>query len=383
MCIRHRLLTCLLCITTLGAGLLVPIHDGASAAAEEQCFVETGYCVREPFLAYWQQHGGLAINGYPISGAFSQVLENGQSYTVQYFERVRMEQHPENAAPYDVLLGQFGRMLYLTDPGQPRAQAAPRMAGARYFDETGHNVRGKFLAYWEANGGLTQFGFPVSEELQETLENGQSYTVQYFERARFELHPENGAPYDVLLGQFGRRVLGAIDPPQNLPYIVSGRRGQIYRAEFGVRVRLMLPTSAEKQVVGVFQQFERGTMIWIKETKQIYVFAKDAEGYTSIGQWRVFTDTWEEGQDPGGGDAPSPNLYFPQRGFGKVWRDNPVVQQMLGYATTRDENLTDVVVQSFGGGAMIEILSGPTSGDYRYSQGIFAIYTNGRFEFRY
>ena len=69
--------------------------------------------------------------------------------------------------------------------------------------------------------------------------------------------------------------------------------------------------------------------------------------------------------------------------FGKVWRDNPVVQQMLGYATTRDENLTDVVVQSFGGGAMIEILSGPTSGDYRYSQGIFAIYTNGRFEFRY
>jgi hypothetical protein len=31
--------------------------------------------------------------------------------------------------------------------------------------------------------------------------------VQYFERARFEHHPENSAPNDVLLGQFGRRIL--------------------------------------------------------------------------------------------------------------------------------------------------------------------------------
>jgi hypothetical protein len=32
--------------------------------------------------------------------------------------------------------------------------------------------------------------------------------VQYFERARFEYHPENAAPYDVLLGQFGRQFAG-------------------------------------------------------------------------------------------------------------------------------------------------------------------------------
>jgi hypothetical protein len=32
--------------------------------------------------------------------------------------------------------------------------------------------------------------------------------VQYFERARFEYHPENADPQDqVLLGQFGRRIL--------------------------------------------------------------------------------------------------------------------------------------------------------------------------------
>jgi hypothetical protein len=30
--------------------------------------------------------------------------------------------------------------------------------------------------------------------------------VQYFERARFEYHPENQPPYDVLLGLLGRQL---------------------------------------------------------------------------------------------------------------------------------------------------------------------------------
>ena len=41
----------------------------------------------------------------------------------------------------------------------------------------------------------------------ERLDDGTTSSVQYFERARFEYHPENAAPYDVLLGQFGRRLL--------------------------------------------------------------------------------------------------------------------------------------------------------------------------------
>ncbi|CAA9545491.1 MAG: hypothetical protein AVDCRST_MAG88-368, partial [uncultured Thermomicrobiales bacterium] len=36
-----------------------------------------------------------------------------------------------------------------------------------------------------------------------------------FERARFELHPENQARYDVLLGQFSRLSLASSGRPQN------------------------------------------------------------------------------------------------------------------------------------------------------------------------
>lgn len=174
----------------------------ADATTPEHCFAETNFCVRGPFLRYWQAHGGLAINGYPISNEFVQVLEDGNAYTVQYFERVRMEYHANNAPPFDILLGQFGRRLHPAEPPVARA------AGATYFPATGHNVRGSFLRYWQRNGGLAQFGYPLSEEFTETLEDGQSYVVQYFERARFEHHPENRPPFDVLLGQFGRHMLG-------------------------------------------------------------------------------------------------------------------------------------------------------------------------------
>ncbi len=177
------------------------IVQAAPDQVESRSFPETGRTVKGPFLAYWRAHGGLAVNGLPLTEAFTETLEDGKPYMVQYFERVRLELHPENQAPYDVLLGQFGRSLHPVDP------PAPRQEGAAYFPETGHNVREAFLQYWRANGGLEQFGYPISEELRETLEDGNAYTVQYFERARFELHPENQPPYDILLGQFGRRVL--------------------------------------------------------------------------------------------------------------------------------------------------------------------------------
>jgi hypothetical protein len=75
---------------------------------------------------------------------------------------------------------------------------------SRLFPETGKTVSGRFLEYWNANGGLPQQGFPISDEIQEKSDlDGKTYRVQYFERAVFEYHPENQPPYDVLLSQLG------------------------------------------------------------------------------------------------------------------------------------------------------------------------------------
>ena len=167
-----------------------------------RCFPQTGYCVGGEFLDYWERHGGLALNGYPISDPLIRKLDDGRVYRVQYFERVRLEAHPEMIDPQQrVQLGQFGRSIHGgVDP------AVPPREGATYFAETGHNLTGRFGSYWELNGGLAQFGYPLTEEIEERI-GATSYRVQYFERARFEYHPENATPNDLLLGQFGREIL--------------------------------------------------------------------------------------------------------------------------------------------------------------------------------
>ena len=65
---------------------------------------------------------------------------------------------------------------------------------------------GKFLDYWNKNGGLAQQGFPISEEFNEKNDlDGKTYRVQYFERSVFEMHPEQTDPkYQVLLSQLGK-----------------------------------------------------------------------------------------------------------------------------------------------------------------------------------
>ncbi len=169
-------------------------------------FAETGKTVRGIFLDYWNTHGGLAQQGFPISEMMSEVSDlNGKVYTVQYFERAIFEHHPENQSPYDILLSQLGTFRYREKyPSGAPGQQANVSAGSVLFSETGHRVGGKFLNYWNSHGGLAQQGFPTSEEFDEVSPlDGKSYHVQYFERAVFEAHPENQPPYDVLLSQLG------------------------------------------------------------------------------------------------------------------------------------------------------------------------------------
>ncbi len=187
----------LLLLSDINAGLYVL----EAPRAAPPCFPETGHCLGERFYDAWHAGGGLPLNGYPIGPEMVETLEDGRQYTVQYFERTRLEHHPENRPPHDIQLGQFGRRIHPADP-----PAAP-LASATYVPETGHNLGGRFRDYWQQHGGLARFGFPISEEFEERLEDGRVYRVQYFERARFEHHPENEPPYDVLLGQFGRRIL--------------------------------------------------------------------------------------------------------------------------------------------------------------------------------
>jgi len=186
---------------------VLPPAGSSLAQANSRTFPETGKTVQGRFLDYWNNSGGLAQQGYPITNEMQEVSDtDGKTYTVQYFERAVFELHSENAPPYDVLLSLLGNFLYKQKypngaPGQQPNNNTP----TRLFTETGHRVGGVFLDYWNNHGGLAQQGYPISDEFNEVSDlDGKTYRVQYFERAVFEFHPENAPPYNVLLSQLGK-----------------------------------------------------------------------------------------------------------------------------------------------------------------------------------
>ncbi len=102
----------------------------------------------------------------------------------------------------------LGTPAPVVNPGfDPFTRVEPPSDGRLFFPETGHTLGGGFRAYWEQNGGLPIFGFPISEEFTEIGSDGRPVTVQYFERHRFEWRPENVPPYNVLLSRMGDDLL--------------------------------------------------------------------------------------------------------------------------------------------------------------------------------
>ncbi|MGI8685951.1 MAG: endo-1,3-alpha-glucanase family glycosylhydrolase [Acidimicrobiales bacterium] len=186
---------------------------GPNLAAPSPCdggplFPQTGHRLCAAMAAYWQQYGGLAQFGYPISDPLVETSPtDGQAYTAQYFERARFELHPEHAGtPYGVQLSLLGRQMHPPDPAVP--VPAPGTPG-QYFPQTGHLVPPAFAAYWAAHGGLFVNGYPISEAISVPGADGHPSLVQYFERARFEFHPANPPPYQVLLGLLGQQAWAA------------------------------------------------------------------------------------------------------------------------------------------------------------------------------
>ena len=204
-----------------GVALLLWLLAGSAAAHADDSwyFPQTGHTVSGKFLQYWQTRGGLPVFGYPTTDAQNEVdPETGKTFLTQWFERNRFELHPENAGTrYEILLGLLGKDLrreaLVADPDFQPHKVTPFDPAfpadqQRFFDETGHRVRPRFYTYWQANGGLERFGFPIGDEhLEIDPETGKTFSIQWFERARFEYHPENaGTQYEVLLGLLGKQL---------------------------------------------------------------------------------------------------------------------------------------------------------------------------------
>jgi hypothetical protein len=196
--------------------LLVAAVPLARAQSDQRCFAETQQCIGGRFRQYWEQNGGLPVFGLAITAAGPELnRDTNQTYQTQWLERNRFEAHPENVAPYDVLLGRLGddRLRQVGIDWQTLPKADP--SAPHYFAASGHAIAHEpFWRYWSTHGlelgdrgvsereSLALFGLPIGEPQVETNSSGDTVLTQWFERARFEDHGDKG----VLLGLLGNEV---------------------------------------------------------------------------------------------------------------------------------------------------------------------------------
>jgi len=143
--------------------------------SDVEYFAQTGHYVRGDFLrTYRSVSNPTLIFGYPLTEQFTS--KDGQ--TVQYFQRARFELAPDLLQ--GIRLTPIGRETYT--PGRQLVINNP--FACRSFTETNYSVCFAFLEFFEANGGVERFGYPISP-----FEFRNNQIVQYFENARFEWRP--------------------------------------------------------------------------------------------------------------------------------------------------------------------------------------------------
>jgi hypothetical protein len=210
-------LAILLAMPVVGAAS-IRSESVAHAQTDSQTFAQTGKTVRGKFLERYLDAMDWATRyGLPISDEMQERSEtDGKVYTTQYFEWVTFELHPDNAPPYDVLFSLLGVFEYKRKyPNGAPGQAANTSPGSLLFPETGKRLGCHFLDYWLRNGGLMLNGYPISEELAEVSDaDGNTYRVQYFQRAILAYHGENEPPGNVVRLKVGMMNYRARYPQQ-------------------------------------------------------------------------------------------------------------------------------------------------------------------------
>jgi hypothetical protein len=89
-------------------------------------------------------------------------------------------------------------------------------AGERYFPETGHTLSGEYLTFYTSIPNPEEvYGFPITEPFyQESF----GLQVQFFQKARFEFHPDNPAGQRIVLTNLGEYTHDKGSPVQLTTY---------------------------------------------------------------------------------------------------------------------------------------------------------------------
>ena len=190
-CMKARLRTIVVIITLFLASSLGIDSSYAQNTAGAEYFPQYGHYVRGEFLAKYRSiSNARELFGLPISVAFISPIDGK---LVQYFEKARFEGGQNSS----VQISNLGEEIRKTVQPDPELDTS---AGCQIFQETGFQVCHAFLEFFNANGGVSQFGFPISNI--ERRVDGQ--LVQYFQKALLEHRAALPAVKRIAVADLGR-----------------------------------------------------------------------------------------------------------------------------------------------------------------------------------
>jgi hypothetical protein len=240
-------------------------------------FAQTGHSAVNWFLETWKNTpNAMFVLGLPISQPFIEesFTNPGEFYRVQYFERAVLEEHPENFDPtsneYYVLGRLMGKLAAQGRENEPPFQSVADPGDGTWMAETQHTLRDSpapFRTFFEQNGGLSVFGYPISEQFEEVNQaDGETYWVQYFERQRMEWHPEESDPqYRVLLGLLGNEYRDAHHPDNQAFTFKSRHKAMPHPFAYGYNATLYHDGQPWQDRQRALQLAKDSGVLWIRQ----------------------------------------------------------------------------------------------------------------------
>ncbi len=270
-------------------------------------FSETSHAITDPFLRAWETTpNGLFVLGLPISQPFEEesFTNPGQTYRVQYFERAVLEEHPENIGIDNNRYYIQGRLLGLLAvqgrEQEPAFQPVADPGDGTWLPATQHTLSNNpapFRNFWQENGGLETFGYPLSEQFQEINQaDGQTYWVQYFERQRMEWHPESAAS-PILLGLLGNeyRSLHHQSNPAFVPITPEQATPTARPFIFGYNVHLFAERDPWQDRKRVLEISKESGVYWVRQQ----IAWGDFEPVRGLYQWGELDDIVNDANNAG------------------------------------------------------------------------------------
>lgn len=226
-----------------GAGLAAGLRGGFAAAQEivpaspgagRLYFAETGHNLADPFRTRWEQSGGEALLGAPLS---EERYAAGAGGVLQTFQYMTLLFDPSQAAPLDVRGQPLGKSAWAefapASARNPVAGCTASGVNCQFFPETNHTLSEPFAMFWNAYGGLQLFGPPVSEPFADPENAGVQ--VQLFESAMLE--SRGGAVTLRPMGKLLAEREGLLGDPAFMPAPPTGGESFLVKASDGLRLR--------------------------------------------------------------------------------------------------------------------------------------------------